>query len=566
MGIELKRTFLIPKIGDIRAYDTARDRRCVWELMRSAIMTGKSVRPLLSRFSGASIAPVCVAFSALVLALCVIGGIHFKRGVEQEYYRQTENIARILMADFDDDAATADALLTRVAAEMPETGVSASNETELHQLLKGYAVQPSMIGPAILDRDGTLIASAIVNPVPKISLKDRNIFRFHAETPGESSLYISTPMRGVISNEWAIQFSRPLRDKSGALEGVVLLSYRLPHFIRLYEMLKLSAHGLAALTGKDGIVRVRTLNGEIGYGSSVSRIPLVYNRAIAGEKSGTFNSRSGLDDVTRVGTFVASQSTPSYVTVAYDADYLRSQYIGYFYILGLCWFVLTAGMVAAAVFVHRLGKLSQQTQLEIVNSALAERRKISADMHDSIGASLAVLLAHFTTGNVNLTDVKRRIGEMLMELRFLVDSVETHDSDINLLLSNVRHRMGPGIELAGIDLRWQVGELPENRRLAARDALAIKLVLMEALSNVLHHSKARTAVLTASYDQQTSVIAISVADDGCGFDSANAVSGRGLSNMRKRMARISTGAEIFIDSSPGNGTTVRIELKPPPSA
>ena len=136
---------------------------------------------------------------------------------------------------------------------------------------------------------------------------------------------------------------------------------------------------------------------------------------------------------------------------------------------------------------------------------------------------------------------------MLMELRFLVDSVEAEDSDINLVLSNVRHRMGPGIDLAGIDLRWQVEALPEIRGLTPRDSLAIKLVLMEALGNVLHHAKAKAAALTASYDRQASAISISVEDDGRGYDPADAGSGRGLSNMRKRMESISTGGAIFVE-------------------
>jgi signal transduction histidine kinase len=72
--------------------------------------------------------------------------------------------------------------------------------------------------------------------------------------------------------------------------------------------------------------------------------------------------------------------------------------------------------------------------------------------------------------------------------------------------------------------------------------------------------------LTAKYDQQASAIFISVQDDGCGFDPVDAGAGRGLSNMRKRIAGISTGGAIFIASSPGRGTTVRLELKVPPSA
>jgi signal transduction histidine kinase len=93
--------------------------------------------------------------------------------------------------------------------------------------------------------------------------------------------------------------------------------------------------------------------------------------------------------------------------------------------------------------------------------------------------------------------------------------------------------------------------------------LAIKLILMEALSNVLHHSKATTTTLSARYHAQASVISISVEDDGCGFNPGSLPAGRGLPNMRKRVASISTGATIAIDSSPERGTTVRIELKVP---
>jgi signal transduction histidine kinase len=515
----------------------------------------------LRRSPRAPLALVSAGFSVLVLALCVLGGAHFKAQVEREAYRQTGNLAQVLMTGFDDDAALADAMLTRLATEIAPGDMAPAHQPELHRLLAGYVLQPSMLGAAVLDRDGVLVASGTAATIAKTSLADRNVFRIHADTPGQSRLYISAPVR--VRDEWALQFSRPLRDASGALYGVVLLSCRLSHFIRLYEKLKLSDRGLAGLTGKDGIVRVRTLNGEIGYGEAVQRIPLVYNRVLAGETGGIFDSRGGPDAAARIGTFVASQTTPFYVTVAYDTDSLRGQYLGYFVVLGLCWAVLTAAMAAAAAFIQRLGQLGRQAELAVINSTVAERQKISADMHDSIGASLAALLAHFTTETVDLAAVRRRLGEILMELRFLVDSAETDAGDVNLLLSNVRHRMGRGIELAGIRLDWQVGELPEIRGLTARDALAIKLVLMEALSNVLHHSKAATATVAAGYDRQAARISIAVTDDGCGFEPIDAAGGRGLLNMHRRIATISTGATMSVDASPGRGTTVRIALTAP---
>jgi signal transduction histidine kinase len=87
---------------------------------------------------------------------------------------------------------------------------------------------------------------------------------------------------------------------------------------------------------------------------------------------------------------------------------------------------------------------------------------------------------------------------------------------------------------------------------------------MEALSNVLHHANASHVTLSARREAE-STIAIVVADDGRGFDPADTSSGRGLSNMRKRIASVSTGASLSIDSAVGRGTTVRLALDVPPS-
>jgi hypothetical protein len=280
-----------------------------------------------------------------VLVLCVLAGLQFKRSTESMFYQQTENIAQMLLASFEGDSQRVDAILSQIAALTSDIEISPANATQLHRLLIHYTTQTSIIGPGILDRNGTLVASAIADPIPNISLKDRAIFRAHAENPGESKLYISVPTQGPLTKEWSIQFSRPLRDRAGVFQGVVIASYRLAHFTDLYEKLKLSDRGLAGLTGKDGVVRIRSLSGAIGYGSSVSKLAMAYDRVIAGEKSGRFYRRGGPDDVTRIGTFLASSTIPFYVAVGYDEDYLRSQYIGFFYALALCWIVLTAAMV-----------------------------------------------------------------------------------------------------------------------------------------------------------------------------------------------------------------------------
>jgi signal transduction histidine kinase len=526
-------------------------------------VTGISVvGNLLGRFSRLSMLLVCAGFSAVVLGLCLLAGAEFKDRAEQDLYRDTGNIAQMLMGSFEEAAANVDAVLGQLAEQIRGVDISATNEATLRQLLMRYALRETVIGPAIIDRNGTLVASARVDPVPKISLKERNIFRAHAENPGESRVYISVPTRGDLTNEWSIQFSRPLRDGDGAFNGVVVASYRLSHFNDIYEKLKLSDRGIASLTGMDGIVRIRSLSGAIGYGAAIPRMARVYERVLAGEKRGTFFGVSSADNITRLGTFVASETTPFYVVVGYDDDYLRNQTLGIYWILALCWSVLTAAMVASVLVIRRLEHAAQQTRLEVVKSAMEERQKISADMHDSIGASLSTLLAHFSSDTMNLADVKRRIGEILMELRLLVDSTEPVGGDLNMILGNVRHRMAAAIELAGIEFRWRVEELPAVDALSSRDALSMKLILMEALSNVLHHSGARSVTLSATYDETASAIIITVADDGRGFD-INAKAGRGIFNMNMRMRKLSTGGTLTIDANPGRGATVRLELRVP---
>jgi signal transduction histidine kinase len=90
----------------------------------------------------------------------------------------------------------------------------------------------------------------------------------------------------------------------------------------------------------------------------------------------------------------------------------------------------------------------------------------------------------------------------------------------------------------------------------------MKLILMEALSNVLHHSGARSVTLSAIYDEAASAIIITVADDGHGFDT-NAKAGRGILNMNMRMRKLSIGGTLAVDANPGKGTAVRVELHVP---
>ncbi|MDQ4127036.1 MAG: sensor histidine kinase, partial [Actinomycetota bacterium] len=89
-------------------------------------------------------------------------------------------------------------------------------------------------------------------------------------------------------------------------------------------------------------------------------------------------------------------------------------------------------------------------------------------------------------------------------------------------------------------------------------------VAQEALTNVRKHARANRAALTLSYMHDR--VALDTRDDGTGFDPGNTgdatgsprEAGFGLETMRERVERL--GGTLSIESAPGEGTTLAVEL------
>ena len=84
---------------------------------------------------------------------------------------------------------------------------------------------------------------------------------------------------------------------------------------------------------------------------------------------------------------------------------------------------------------------------------------------------------------------------------------------------------------------------------------------MEALNNAFKHSRAQRVTVQLRFEEESTNLEVS--DDGVGFEPAGArgKGGLGLTGMAERARRI--GAKLRVDSAPGKGTTVLIEVKNP---
>ena len=96
--------------------------------------------------------------------------------------------------------------------------------------------------------------------------------------------------------------------------------------------------------------------------------------------------------------------------------------------------------------------------------------------------------------------------------------------------------------------------------LPADIAAALVRTARGALANVREHATASRVALTVTYHPDE--VVLDVRDDGRGFDPdrvrTGGVRGHGLAGIRQRAEAL--GGRAFVESSPGDGTTVSVHL------
>lgn len=102
-------------------------------------------------------------------------------------------------------------------------------------------------------------------------------------------------------------------------------------------------------------------------------------------------------------------------------------------------------------------------------------------------------------------------------------------------------------------------KLPD--RLPEDHEIVLYRVAQEALTNVARHARASSARVELTETAET--VVLEVHDDGVGFDPAaeeqqGGLDHFGLAGMRERVEMV--GGHLSVDSAPGQGTTVDVEM------
>lgn len=216
---------------------------------------------------------------------------------------------------------------------------------------------------------------------------------------------------------------------------------------------------------------------------------------------------------------------------------------------------------------RKLRESREQLRHLITHSEAAmemERKRIAREIHDELGALL-------TTQQIELEMLRRELGNPSPEQQAHLKSIGRLLDKAVRVTRHVASELRPAVLNMGFlaALEWLAGsfekysgiscdvEADDEPPLDEIRAIALFRVAQESLRNIATHSRAeRTRIRVYVVGNQ---VRLRIADDGKGFDPGSVGKASfGLIGIRERLEAL--GGRLDIDSAPGCGTILRIEL------
>ena len=208
----------------------------------------------------------------------------------------------------------------------------------------------------------------------------------------------------------------------------------------------------------------------------------------------------------------------------------------------------------------------QTLSRRLVEAQENERRTVARELHDEAAQALVSLryglqLLERETGGegvaARVAELKQTTDAVIDSLHRLAGALRPASLDLVGLEAALRQYLRSTESKWGLAVRFKARGL-EGERLPAAVETALYRVVQEAVTNVVRHASAtRIDVLVERRDGR--VVAM-VEDDGRGFVPATAGGAErlGLIGMRERAEAL--GGTLTIESAPGEGTTIAVEV------
>ncbi len=208
-----------------------------------------------------------------------------------------------------------------------------------------------------------------------------------------------------------------------------------------------------------------------------------------------------------------------------------------FYIYGfICFFIFLIPFVQ-----YWFRKTRRKLKLKLVSDIEEERRRISNDLHDGVGAYASSIYTGIGNleneiENNKVAPLKSTALELIEKLNQTVWVLDTESITVSDLFDKYKNwflKIIPNYE--GINYEFN-DEISNNKLLKPQDSLDLLNMLQEITNNALKHSKCSKIICSIYANIKSFSIVFS--DNGNGFDIENITKGNGLDNLKKRAQKL----------------------------
>ncbi|RYF91701.1 MAG: hypothetical protein EOO03_00715, partial [Chitinophagaceae bacterium] len=206
-------------------------------------------------------------------------------------------------------------------------------------------------------------------------------------------------------------------------------------------------------------------------------------------------------------------------------------------------------------------KQSFENRLTVYKTQQEERNRISADMHDDLGAGMTSIrlyseLAKTKLGSNAIPEIEKISSfadDLINKMNAIIWSMSSQNDSLGNMVAYIRSYTIEYLDGTGIIPRISIpNDLPDimvNGTIRRN----IFLVIKEALQNIVKHSQANEVVITML--KHPDGLSLTIHDNGKGIDLHNLRQfSNGLKNMKKRMEDL--GLEFSIEKNAG--TLIRL--------
>jgi signal transduction histidine kinase len=203
-----------------------------------------------------------------------------------------------------------------------------------------------------------------------------------------------------------------------------------------------------------------------------------------------------------------------------------------------------------------------ESQIQLIKAQQEERNRISADMHDDLGAGMTTIrlyseLAKNRLGSTEVPEIEKissSANELLTKMNAIIWSMSSSNDSLGNMVAYIRSYSLEYFENTGINciIDLPEAELP-NIVVAGAIRRNVFLVVKESLNNIVKHSGATEVRITL--EKVSGGLKLLIHDNGKGIDFDKLRQfGNGLKNMKKRMEDI--GINFTIENK--NGTLITL--------